>query len=112
MQAEADGQIPGPLTRTPLDEAGGDQGDFTDSTGQRWEVKSSPDIRPSYRVSAGQPISNPQTSQTFTDMIDSELAKGQNVLLDPDGMTPGRLTQLQEIVANNPEWQGRVIWGS
>lgn len=29
VQAEADGQIPGPLNRTPFDEAGEDQGDFT-----------------------------------------------------------------------------------
>jgi hypothetical protein len=112
VQAEADGEIPGPLSRTPFDEAGTDQGDFTDATGQRWEVKSSPDIRPSYRPSAGQPIDNPQTTERFTDMINDELAKGQKVLLDPDGMTPARLAQLEQVVAAHPEWLGQVIWGT
>jgi hypothetical protein len=37
--------------------------------------------------------------------------KGQKVLLDPDGMTPARLANLQELVANNPDWQGEVVWG-
>lgn len=111
VQAEADGQIPGPLTRTPLDAAGEDQGDFTDATGQQWEVKSSPDLQPSYGKVPGQPIT-PQSTETFTNMINKELAQGQKVLLDPDGMTPGRLADLQDIVASHPGWQGQVIWGS
>jgi len=111
-QAEADGDIPGPIARTPFDDAGNDQGDFTDGTGQRWEVKSSPDVRPSYKGdTAGQPIANPQNNQEFTDMINDELDDGQNVLLDPDGMTPTRLADLQHFVADHPEWQGRVTWG-
>jgi hypothetical protein len=44
-------------------------------------------------------------------MINTQLARGLNVLLDPDGMTPTRLADLQQLVADNPEWQGRVIWG-
>ena len=111
VQTQADGEIPGPLTRTPLANDGLDQGDFTDSTGQRWDVKSSPDFRPSYRLGAGQPINNPQSAGEFTTMINEELAQGQNVLLDPDGMSATRLADLQEIVADHPEWQGRVIWG-
>jgi len=111
VQSEADGDMPGPITRTPLNEAGGDEGDFTDGTGQKWEVKSSPDLRPSYRPGAGSPISNPQSDTQFTDMINEELRKGQKVLLDPDGMTPTRLANLQELVANNPDWQGEVVWG-
>jgi hypothetical protein len=111
VQAEADGDMPGPISRTPLNAAGGDEGDFTDGTGQKWEVKSSPDLRPSYRPGAGSPISNPQSDTQFTDMINEELGKGQKVLLDPDGMTPTRLANLQELVANNPDWQGQVIWG-
>jgi hypothetical protein len=112
VQAEADGDIPGPVTRTPLTPDGDDDGDFTDGTGQKWEVKSSPDVRPSYRPGAGTPISTPQTDTQFTDMVNNELAQGQKVLLDPDGMTPTRLAQLQEVVANNPQWQGQVVWGS
>jgi hypothetical protein len=112
VQAEADGLIDGPLTRPPLDANGVDQGDFTDvSRGQNWDVKGSPDLRPSTMPGAGTPISNPQTAQEFADMINKELGKGENVLLDPDGMSPGRLAQLQQVVENNPSWQGRVVWG-
>jgi hypothetical protein len=111
VQAEADGDLPGPVTRTPFNAEGGDDGDFTDGTGQKWEVKSSPDVRPSYANGPGQPIARPQTDTTFTRMINKEVAQGQKVLLDPDGMTPDRLAHLQELVANNPEWQGQVVWG-
>lgn len=111
LQAEADGDMPGPVSRTPLGPKGEDMGDFTDGTGQRWEIKSSPDVRPSYRPSPGHPIQGPQNDQQFTDMIDKELNDGQNVMLDPDGMTPTRLAHFQQLVANNPAWQGRVVWG-
>jgi hypothetical protein len=46
VRAEADGDLPGPLTRTPF-RNNMDDGDFTDGTGQKWEVKSSPDLQPS-----------------------------------------------------------------
>jgi hypothetical protein len=112
LQLEADGQVPGPLTRAPLDEVGKDQGEFFDSTGQRWDVKSSPDFQPSYKAGAGTPIYNPQSIERFTSMINDELGKGENVMLDPDGMSPGRLAQLQQVVADHPEWLGKVVWGS
>jgi len=112
LQLEGDGQVPGPLTRAPFDAAGKDQGEFFDSTGQRWDVKSSPDMRPSYQPGAGQAIIDPQPLGEFTQMINRELAKGENVMLDPDGMSPGRLAQLQQVVADHPEWLGKVLWGS
>jgi hypothetical protein len=112
LQLEGDGQVPGPITRAPLDAAGNDQGEFIDSTGQRWDVKSSPDLRPSYQNGAGIPIRNPQTIGQFTRMINGELVKDENVMLDPDGMSPGRLAQLQQVVADHPEWVGKVLWGS
>jgi hypothetical protein len=112
LQLEGDGQVPGPLTRAPFNAAGQDQGEFFDGTGQRWDVKSSPDVQPSYRPTPGQPINNPQSIPRFTSMINAELAKGENVMLDPDGMSPGRLAQLQEVVAGHPEWVGKVVWGS
>jgi hypothetical protein len=112
LQLESEGRVPGPLTRAPLDAAGKDQGEFIDSTGQRWDVKSSPDFQPSYRLNAGQPINNPQSTERFTSTINDELAKGENVMLDPNGMSPGRLAQLQQVVADHPEWLGKVVWGS
>jgi len=112
LQLERDGQVPGPITRAPFDAAGKDQGEFVDSAGQHWDVKSSPDFRPSYREGAGQPIDNPQTTERFTTMINDQLTDGKNVMLDPDGMSPGRLAQLQQVVADHPEWLGKVLWGS
>jgi hypothetical protein len=32
-------------------------------------------------------------------------------MLDPDGMSPDRLAQLQKVVAEHPEWKGKVVWG-
>jgi hypothetical protein len=109
-QAEADGDIPGTLTRAQFDEDGNDVGEFTDSTGQNWDVKSSPDVQPDYGSNPGQPI-KPQTDTKFTGMINKELQQGTKVLLDPQGMTPARLAHLQELVAGNPAWQGQVVWG-
>lgn len=110
-QAEADGDIPGPLTRAQFNEDGNDVGEFTDSTGQNWDVKSSPDMQPRYTKNPGQPIANPQPDAKFTKMINKELDQGVNVLLDPHGMTPERLARLRELVAGNPEWEGKVVWG-
>jgi hypothetical protein len=112
LQLEADGQVPGPISRAPLDANGVDQGEFFDGVGQRWDVKSSPDFQPSYKADAGRPISNPQSAGGFTSMINKSLGIGENVMLDPDGMSPGRLAQLQQVVADHPEWQGKVVWGS
>lgn len=112
VQAEADGLVDGPLTRPELGPGGEDQGDFVDGNGQRWDIKSSPDLRPSTASQgAGTPIPNPQSTQDFTEMINDSLADRENVLLDPDGMSAARLAQLQQVVADNPSWQGRVLWG-
>lgn len=110
VQAEADGDIPGPLTRAPFNEAGKDVGEFTDSTGQNWDVKSSPSVQPDYGNNPGQPI-KVQTDASFTRMINKELGQGIKVLLDPHAMSAERLAHLQELVAGNPEWEGKVVWG-
>ena len=112
LQLEADGQV-GPLIRAPLNEAGEDQGEFIDtSTSQRWDVKSSPDSIPSYGREPGLPIRSPQTVGQFTNMVNDSLGTGENVMLDPDGMSPARLAELQQVVADHPEWLGKVLWGS
>lgn len=111
IQAEADGDLPGPLTRAPFDENGEDQGEFIDATGQHWDVKSSPDVQPDYGKQPGRPIPAPQPDSKVARMINKELQKGINVLLDPHGMTPDRLSHLREFVASHPEWAGKVVWG-
>lgn len=111
INAEADGDLPGPLTRTPFSADGRDQGEFTDAAGRRWDVKSSPDVQPDYGRNPGQPLRRYQSDADFTDMVNHELEQGTNVLLDPHGMTPGRLSHLRGLVADHPEWGGKVIWG-
>ncbi|WP_067864229.1 hypothetical protein [Nocardia shimofusensis] len=102
----------GPLERAPLGSDGEDQGEFVDSsTGQRWDVKSSPDTIPDYREKGvpGTPIPA-QTDEKFVQMIEDSLADGENVMIDESGMTPARKAHLQQLVANHPEWQGKVLW--
>lgn len=110
-QAEADGDLPGPLTRAPLNDEGKDQGEFVDATGQHWDVKSSPDITPDYTKRPGLPIREPQTDSDINDMVNGQLDDNTNVLLDPHGMSPARLAHVKELVASHPEWRGKVIWG-
>jgi hypothetical protein len=81
-------------------------------TDQRWDVKSSPDSIPSYGREPGLPIRSPQTVGQFTNMVNDSLGTGENVMLDPDGMSPARLAELQQVVADHPEWLGKVLWGS
>ncbi|MFI2284001.1 hypothetical protein [Nocardia beijingensis] len=103
----------GPLERAPLGPNGEDQGEFLDrTTNTRWDVKSSPDVIPDYRPAevAGKPIPNPQTDQEFIDMIEDSLADGEGVMIDESGMTPARRAHLKELVENNPQWQGKVLW--
>ncbi|MQY26760.1 hypothetical protein [Nocardia aurantia] len=103
----------GPLERAPLGPHGEDQGEFIDTeTNLRWDVKSSPDVIPDYRPPqvAGNPISNPQSDQEFIDMVNDSIASGEGVMIDESGMTADRKARLQEIVANNPQWQGKVLW--
>ncbi|MCM6776053.1 hypothetical protein NDR87_19840 [Nocardia sp. CDC159] len=111
LQAEHDGLLQGPIQRAQPGPNGEDTGDFVDKDGNRVDVKSSPDARPSYRPGAGTPIPNPQTEQEFMDMVNKDLASGENVLVDPDGMSAARRALLEGLVAKNPHWQGKVIWG-
>ncbi len=101
----------GPISRAQLDANGRDQGEFIDSDGDRWDVKSSPDVKPSYKRGAGDPLPFPQNDDEFTEMIQKDLSTGEKILVDPDGMTPARQSQLKQLTENNPQWQGRVIWG-
>jgi hypothetical protein len=112
LQLERDGSLQGPIRRAPLDAAGKDQGEFVDANGTYWDVKSSPDVQPPWGRNPGQSIPNAQSPEEFTNMVRKELTNGQNVILDPIGMTPARLSQMKQIVAGHPEWLGKVIWAS
>ncbi|MVZ99050.1 hypothetical protein F8568_001335 [Actinomadura sp. LD22] len=110
LQLERDGLLPGPIKRAPFDEAGNDRGEFIDAAGRHWDVKSSPDVKPSYNKNPGQPIPRPQSAELFTAMVNKELDKGINVIIDPIGMTAERVSAMKQVVAAHPEWQGKVIW--
>ena len=69
-------------------------------------------LHPQLWADAGLPIRNPQTVGQFTNMVNDSLESGEGVMLDPDGMSPARLAQLQQVVADHPEWLGKVLWGS
>ncbi|MYR07541.1 hypothetical protein GTV32_15070 [Gordonia sp. SID5947] len=109
LAAERQGIIPGPIERAELGPAGEDRGDFVDANGDRWDVKSSPDMRPSYADRPGEPI-KPKSDEKFIRSIDRELDKGENILMDTDGMSPERQAHLRELIDGKPEWNGRVRW--
>lgn len=103
----------GPLERAQFSPEGKDMGEFVDKeSGERWDVKSSPDVIPDYRppAVAGKPIANVQTDEDFVEMIQDSIDKGEGVMIDESGMSAERRARLQEIVANHPEWQGKVLW--
>ncbi|MEV3965046.1 hypothetical protein AB0M34_29845 [Nocardia sp. NPDC050193] len=110
LALERKGILKGPITRAPLDDDGNDQGEFFDGDGTRWDVKSSPDVRPSYRPKAGTPIPGAQSTSAFEAMIDKELGLQTKVILDADGMTPERLERLKAVVEANERWKGNVVW--
>lgn len=100
------------LTRAPLSDTGKDQGEFIDAAGDLWDVKSSPDLQPSYRPDSGKPIETPQTDAKFVGMVNKQPGKGTGVLLDSEGMTAERQSHLREVVEQHPEWAGRIRWFS
>ncbi|WP_191094307.1 hypothetical protein [Nocardia colli] len=111
LAAEHDGLIPGPISRAPKGPKGEDLGEFVDAVGDRWDVKSSPDTPPSYHPNPAKARLKPQTDAQFTSMIEKDLAAGEKILIDPDGMSPARRAALEQLVANNPQWRGKVVWG-
>ncbi|MCZ4080191.1 hypothetical protein O1W68_19785 [Rhodococcus sp. H36-A4] len=112
LEAESAGVIPGPIIRAPLSEDGKDQGEFVDAAGEHWDVKSSPDLQPSYRPDSGKPIEPSQSDTEFDRMINKQLNKGTGVLLDSDGMTAARESHLRDLVSQRPDWAGKVRWSS
>ncbi|WP_063038901.1 hypothetical protein [Nocardia pseudovaccinii] len=40
----------------------------------------------------------------------SPQSRREGVMIDESGMTAERKAHLQELVANNPKWQGKVLW--
>jgi uncharacterized protein YukE len=116
---EARGDLPGPITRAPQtrDPVTGntiDNGEFLDATGQAWDVKQPTDIFPPTSSKAGQPmppgLPGRYDGVKFEESIATELAKGQNVILDATYLTDAARADLLARVASHPEWAGKVIF--
>lgn len=112
LEAEAAAIIPGPIIRAPFNGDGQDQGDVVDADGQHWDVKSSPDLQPSYRPDAGKELPSPQTDANFIGMVEDQIRDGIGVLVDSDGMSTERRLHIEGIIENFPEWAGKVRWTS
>ncbi|PRY01840.1 polymorphic toxin-type HINT domain-containing protein [Allonocardiopsis opalescens] len=118
LAAENQGVAPGPLERAELDNSDPafqrDQGDFVDANGQPWDVKGPRDLFPTDapRV-GGQPMPPNQRGrydrETFMNEVNDELANGENVMIDPRGLSPEARQDVEELLSENPDWEGRVV---
>lgn len=117
LAAEAQGDIPGPIRRAPLDNSDPafqkDQGEFIDANGNHWDVKSPADIFPAGR-NAGQPMPphmrGRYDGEDFEQKLVDELAGGQNVIIDTKNLSPGALADLKSRVASHADWVGKVVF--
>ncbi|MFG1766802.1 hypothetical protein ACGFIH_25990 [Micromonospora parva] len=117
LAAEADGKIPGPIQRAELDNSDPafqkDQGEFVDSNGENWDVKSPNDLFPAGRR-AGEPMPEGMKGrydgEEFEQKLADEVAGGQNVILNTRSLSPSALADLKARVAGRPEWDGKVVF--
>ncbi|TQJ25655.1 hypothetical protein FBZ33_6014 [Micromonospora sp. A202] len=117
LAAEADGKIPGPIRRAELDNSDPafqkDQGEFIDSNGGNWDVKSPNDLFPAGRR-AGEPMPEGMKGrydgEEFEQKLADEVAGGQNVILNTRSLSPSALADLRARVADRPEWDGKVVF--
>lgn len=117
LALEADGRIPGPIRRAPLDNSDPafqkDQGEFIDANGNHWDVKSPLDVFPGGPM-AGQPmppgVRGRYDGDQFEQKLADELDDGQNVIIDTKNLSPGALADLKSRVAGHQDWGGRVVF--
>ncbi|WCN81333.1 hypothetical protein [Micromonospora sp. LH3U1] len=117
LAAEAEGKIPGPIRRAELDNSDPafqkDQGEFFDSNGENWDVKSPNDLFPAGRR-AGEPMPEGMRGrydgEEFEQKLADEVAGGQNVILNTRSLSPTALADLRARVAERPEWDGKVVF--
>ncbi|WP_067830953.1 polymorphic toxin-type HINT domain-containing protein [Actinomadura kijaniata] len=114
LEMERRGVLPGPIKRAPKIN-GLDSGDFVDANGQHWDVKAFKDIFPAGR-NKGQKMTDGQPGkynrQEVEEDIKKELASNppENVIIDPEHLSPEARKDLQSLVDSHPEWKGKVVF--
>ncbi|WP_216897636.1 hypothetical protein [Nocardia alni] len=113
LSLENKGQLAGPITRAPF-ENGKDTGEFVDANGQHWDMKQPTDTFPSNAgPMAGKPM--PPTMRgaynrtDFVSMVNDEIATGENVIIDPQNLSSSGFKDVQDAIAENPQWSGKVV---
>ena len=96
LEAEARGDLPGPITRDPSGAA-----EFIDGQGELWDVKGfNTDYANGYDLGSAM------------EKIGRSIDQGENVLLDPSKMNSAAIDELRGAVEARSDWIGKVVWGS
>jgi WXG100 family type VII secretion target len=96
LALEGRGQLPGPIVRYPTPAA-----EFTDATGQAWDVKTFNSNFPPKKGGF-------EVNKTMRE-IKSELDKNENIILDTKDLTPAHIAQLKEAI-EKAGIQDQVLW--
>ncbi|MEO3822509.1 polymorphic toxin-type HINT domain-containing protein [Actinomadura sp. B10D3] len=114
LELERRGVLPGPIQRAPKIN-GKDTGEFVDANGQHWDVKAWADTFPA-GPNKGQPMPPGTRGRydraTVENQIRHELSQSpsENVIVDPQNMSPEALADVRQLVASHPEWNGKVVF--
>lgn len=96
LALESQGRLPGPITRYPTPAA-----EFTDASGQAWDVKTFNSGFP--------PEKGGFAVEKSLKEIQSEIGKNENIILDTKDMTPDHIQQLRDAISQ-AGLNGKVIW--
>ncbi|TDC75568.1 polymorphic toxin-type HINT domain-containing protein [Actinomadura sp. 7K507] len=114
LELERRGVLDGPIERAPKIN-GKDTGEFVDANGQHWDVKAWADTFPA-GPNKGEKMP-PGTKGRYDrgkvkDQIEHELSQTppENVIVDPQNMSPEAVADVRELVESNPEWAGKVVF--
>jgi hypothetical protein len=92
---EATGTVPRPVERAKHPGA-----DFTDGSGQDWDVKG-------FRTMTGNPGTYNRTAAEKS--INRELRAGEHVALDTSKLSRQDFDDLKDLVASHPDWANQVV---
>jgi hypothetical protein len=94
LNLEESGQLAAPIRRDPTGFA-----EFIDGNDQLWDIKAfRSDFPNGYEKAAAMSA------------IRTEIAAGENVILDTSNLSPADLAELHRAVAEVPEWVGKILW--